>query len=116
MKKITRYSDWSIKFKLLVMSILLTFCSILLISFISYKQYIRDFQKQSTDRIQQTIEQVSLNLDTYLDDLLRLSISPYYKRDVMAAVQSDNTGSGSEQLDKSRLIEDFLNEIMITPR
>lgn len=115
-KRIIRYRDWSIRLKLLAISILLTFCSAFMISFISFKQYTMDFQQQSSDRIQQTIEQVSLNLNTYLDDLFRLSLSPYYKRDVMAAVKSDNIGSASEQLDKSRLIEDFLNEMMITPR
>jgi len=114
--KIIKYRDWSIKFKLLVISIVLTFSSILLISFISYRQYTADFEKQSSERIQQTIDQVSLNLNTYLDDLLSLSISPYYNKDVMLAIESDNKGSKSEQLDKSRVIEDYLDEMMITPR
>lgn len=111
-----KYKDWSIQFKLLTISTLLILCSVSLVSLLSYIQYTRDFEKQSADRIQQTIEQVSLNLDVYIDDLFRLSISPYYNNSVMAALEDDTGGSEIEQLEKSRLIEDFLDQMMITPR
>lgn len=114
--KFCKYKDWSIRFKLLTISILLILGSVFLVSLLSYFQYTRNFEKQSADRIQQIIEQVSLNLDTYIDDLFRLSVSPYYNGTVMAALEDDVSGSEMEQLDKSRLIENFLDEMMIIPR
>ncbi|HEY0828014.1 MAG TPA: hypothetical protein VGE40_07965, partial [Bacilli bacterium] len=56
---IKRFTDWSIKFKLLVITALLILSSVFLESFLSYNQYTHDFENQSTDRVQQIIEQVS---------------------------------------------------------
>lgn len=114
--KLHKYRDWSIKLKLLVITALLILCSVFLVSLLSYIRYTRDFEEQSARRVQQIIDQVSLNIDTYLDDLFRLSLSPYYSNAVMAALDRDVKDSEVEQLEKSRLIEDFLDEMMIIPR
>lgn len=114
--KFKKYRDWSIKFKLLTISTLLILGSVFLVSLFSYIQYTRDFKEQSASRIQQIIEQVSLNIDTYIDDLFRLSVSPYFNNTVMAALEDNINGSEMEQLNKSRLIEGFLDEMMIIPR
>lgn len=116
LKKMKKYRDWSIRFKLLTITTLLILCSVSLVSLLSYFQYTRDFEKQSAKRIQQTLEQVSFNMDTYIDDLFRLSVSPYYNSRVMEALEDDSSGSEMEQLEKSRLVEDFLDEMMIIPR
>ncbi|KRE58007.1 cache domain-containing sensor histidine kinase [Paenibacillus sp. Soil750] len=108
--------QWSIKFKLLIMTGLLILLSVILVSFVSYHQYTKDFENQSTERVQQIIEQASLNIDNYLDDLSRLSVAPYRNSAVMAALETTHPDSEIEQLKKTRTIEDFLDEIMIIPR
>jgi len=114
--KFKKYKDWSIKFKLLIISTLLILCSVFFVSLFSYIQYTKDFEEQSAGRIQQIIEQVSLNIDAYIDDLFRLSISPYFNKAVMAALEDSTNSSEMEQLNRIRLIEGFLDDMMITPR
>lgn len=114
--KYHKYRDWKIKLKLLAISAILILCSVFLVSVLSYIRYTRDFEKQSAKHIQQIIEQVSLNIDTYMDDLFRLSLSPYYSNSVMNALVSGAAVTDVEKLEKSRIIEDFLDEMMIIPR
>lgn len=103
-------------FKLLTSTISLILFSVSLISFLSYKQYTKDYLSQSAIRIQQTIELVSLNIDTYLDDLFRLSLSPYYNDDVIAALSNDVDNDNIKLLGKMRTVEGFLDQMMIIPR
>jgi two-component system sensor histidine kinase YesM len=110
------YREWSIKRKLLMMTGLLLLSSVFLESYFSYTQYTRDFEKQSSDKVQQIIEQVSLNIDTYLDDLYRLTLFPYRNVAVMSALEEPVPETELAQLEKRRLIENFLDEIMIYPR
>ncbi|WP_372661734.1 sensor histidine kinase [Cohnella sp.] len=110
------YHEWSIKHKLLTMTGLLLLGSVFLESYLSYTQYTRDFEKQSSDKVQQIIEQVSLNIDTYLDDLYRLTLFPYRNVAVMSALEEPVPETELAQLEKRRLIENFLDEIMIYPR
>lgn len=110
------YRYWSIKFKLLTISAMFILCSVFLVSFLSYFQYTKNFEKQSADKVQQILEQVSLNIDTYLDDLFRLSLFPYRNDQVMNALENDENTSELYNLQKTWIIEDFLDEIMIFPR
>ncbi|WNR45927.1 sensor histidine kinase [Paenibacillus roseipurpureus] len=111
-----KYKDWSIKSKLLIMTGMLILCSVIVVSLLSYIQYTGDFEKRSADSVQQIMEQVSLNIDSYLDDLSRLSVAPYRNREVMAALEKNTEGSEIDTLIKTRTIESFLDEIMIIPR
>ncbi|WP_256761991.1 sensor histidine kinase [Cohnella sp. WQ 127256] len=110
------YREWSIKRKLLTMTGLLLLGSVFMESYLSYTQYTRDFEKQSSDKVQQIIEQVSLNIDTYLDDLYRLTLFPYRNDAVMSALEEPAPATELAQLERRRLIENFLDEIMIYPR
>ncbi|MEX2416297.1 MAG: sensor histidine kinase [Paenibacillaceae bacterium] len=94
----------------------LILCSVFLVSALSYMQYTRDFSNQSSDRIDQIIEQVSINIDTYLDDLFRLSLSPYRNDAVMKALDRSEQDSEIRQLEKRWMIEQFLDDMMIIPR
>src|SRR5690554_6819929 len=116
MISIKAYRNWSIKEKLLSITGLLILSSVFTVSILSYLQYTKDFEAQSVDRVQQIIDQVSLNIDTYLDDLFRLSISPYFNETVMEALDEDPQSSKISQLNRTRQIEEFLDEMMILPR
>ncbi|WP_135553162.1 sensor histidine kinase [Paenibacillus cymbidii] len=113
---VKKYRDWSVKLKLLTITALLILGSVFVESYLSYTQYTKDFERQSTDKVNQIIEQVSLNIDTYLDDLFRLTLAPYRNAGVMAALEQDGPDSELEELNKRRLVETYLEEMMIYPR
>ncbi|MBH5320405.1 sensor histidine kinase [Paenibacillus sp. GSMTC-2017] len=110
------YREWSIKIKLITMTGLLLLGSVFFESYLSYTQYTRDFHRQSSDKVQQIIEQISLNIDTYLDDLYRLTLFPYRNAHIMHALEEQTADTELAQLEKRRLMETFLDEMMIFPR
>lgn len=114
--KLSSYKNWSIKVKLLTITIFLIVFSVLIASSLSYYRYTRDFQQQAAERTQQTIEQLSFNINTYLEDVIRLSMSLYYNNQLMDTLEKGDVKTASEQLEKRRLIEDLLNGMMIQPR
>ncbi|AKG34460.1 sensor histidine kinase [Paenibacillus durus] len=116
MHKWKRYRYWSIKKKLLFFSVLFILGSVFLASILSYSRYTMDFEQQSSEQVQQIIAQVSYNIDTYLDDLFRLTLSPYMNDGVMQTLEEDVQNSQLAQLKKRRFIDNYLEEMMIYPR
>lgn len=114
--RLWKFSEWSIVSKLIMMTGLLLFLTVFFASYLSYTRYTRDFQQQSADKVQQIIDQVSLNMDTYLDDLYRLTLFPYRNAGIMQALEEPPAKTELAQLEKRRLIENFLDEMMIYPR
>lgn len=114
--KIKKYRDWSLKIKLLTIMTMLVFSSVSIVSIVSYVQYTKDFNRQSAEKVGQIIDQVSLNVGAYLDDLFRLSMSPYYNNDVMNVLENEPARAQTQQLENIRLVENFLKEMMIIPR
>ncbi|SDN52407.1 two-component system, sensor histidine kinase YesM [Paenibacillus sp. yr247] len=110
------YREWNIQTKLLVLSALFTVGSVFLVSFLSYQKYTQNFEVQSSDKVQQIVDQVSYNINTYMDDLFRLSLTPYRNDSLMMTLEENVEPTESNELDKRRLAEGFLDEIMIYPR
>ncbi len=109
------YRDWSIKRKLLVIMSLLIVISVTLVSFLSYRRYSDYFTEQRKEQTQQVIEQIGINVDTYLDELFRMSLAPYYNNSIMADLETQPQND-LEKLDNQRKIENFLGSVMILPR
>lgn len=105
----------SIQRKLLTAVSVLIFASSILIISLGHVRFTFDYSRQAAEDMQQLIEQVSLNVDTYLDELARLCLSPYYSSDIMEQLESEPL-TGQELLDKRREIENYLRQVMITPR
>lgn len=105
----------SIQHRLLLVFSLFTFLSIILVSFFSHLRFVSDYTTQSANDMQQIIEQAAMNIDTYIDELSRLCLSPYYNTAVMNRLEESVSGR-QEELDKRRQIEDYLRQVMITPR
>jgi len=78
----------SIKHKLLLMISILILLSVSVVTILTYQHYRTDLVEQSTRSTQELLEQLSINLDTYLDEVFRLCLSPYYNRQVMDAIES----------------------------
>lgn len=109
------YRDWSIKQKLMVIMSLLILISVTLVSFLSYRRYSDYFTEQTKEQTQQVIEQIGINVDTYLDELFRMSLAPYYNNSIMTELETEPKND-LEKLDNQRKIENFLGSVMILPR
>ena len=105
----------NIQRRLLLLISLFIFSSIILVSFLSHLRFVSDYIGQSAKDIQQIVEQVALNVDTYIDEVARLCLSPYYNPGVMNRLDSQPVNA-QETLEKRREIEDYLRQVMITPR
>lgn len=114
-KTLLSYQNWSFKKKLLVIISALIIAIVILISFSSYTMYSRNFTRQTINQTQQIIEQIAINVDTYMDELFRLNLSPYYNDDIMNELNEEYTTELSS-LNKKRKIENFLASVMILPR
>ena len=67
----------NIQRRLLLIISMFIFSSIILVSLFSHLRFVADYTDQSAKDIQQVVEQVALNVDTYIDELARLCLSPY---------------------------------------
>lgn len=109
------YKDWSFKKKLLIIISGLIIAIVILISTSNYILYSRNFTKQTINQTQQIIEQVSINIDTYLEELFRLNLAPYYDDEIMKELEQEYI-TKSSGLNRKRVIENFLASVMTLPR
>ena len=105
----------SVKQKLFLMISVLILVSVSAATILSDRSYRNDLIAQSTQSTRQLLEQLSINLDTYIDELFRLCLSPYYNKRVMEQLES-TPATAAERLNKQRIIEDYLTEVMTLPR
>ena len=105
----------SIKQRLLAVISLLIFVSVIAVTVLTYRNYRADLVEQSTQTTRRLLEQLAINVDSYLDELYRLCLSPYYSKQVMELLESvPVTAAG--KLDKRRAVENYLTEVMMLPR
>lgn len=105
----------SIRFLLTGVVALLILLSVFFTSILSYQRYTKNFQRQTSEQIEQTLEQLSINLDAYIDELFRLTTYLYYDDEVVRAMETAG-GSDIDRLQRRRIIENYLDKIMILPR
>jgi len=105
----------SVKHKLLLMISVLILVSVSTATILTDQSYRKNLLFQSTKSTRQLLEQLSINLDTYLDELFRLCLSPYYNRRVMEQLEIIPANAAGK-LNKQRIIEDYLTEMMTLPR
>jgi len=105
----------SIKQKLLAIISALILFSVLAVTVLTYENYSADLIAQSAQATGQLLEQLGINVDTYLSELFRLCLSPYFNRRVMEALE-ETPVTAAEKLAKRRVVEDYLTEVMTLPR
>lgn len=115
MNRSFRYMHWHVKQKLLFMISMLIFVSVTLVTVLTYLNQRTDLIRQSTQKTQLLLEQLAINTDTYLEELFRLCLSPYYNKSVMDQLQT-KPGTPAQKLQKQRVIEEYLGEVMTIPR
>lgn len=109
------FKDWNFKTKLLLIISALIIAIVILISILNYELNSRNFRRQTISQTQQIIGQISINVDTYLDELFRLNLAPYYNDEIMHELEQGYT-TEAENLNKKRIIETFLASVMTLPR
>lgn len=109
------YTHWSVKKKLLFVISLLIFVSVTLVTTLTYISYAGDLKEQSARQTMQLLDQLALNTDTYLEELFRLCLSPYYSKRIMQQLES-SPQTAMDRLQKQRAVEEFLGEVMTIPR
>ena len=105
----------SVKQKLLIIISALILISVLTVTVLTYENYSADLVAQSTQNTRQLLEQLGINVDTYLGELFRLCLSPYYNKRVMEQLDT-SPATAAEKLAKRRVVEDYLTEVMTLPR
>lgn len=105
----------SIKARLLLMISILVFLSVTLVTLATYGNYREGLIEQSQQNSRILLEQLAINMDTYVFDLKRLCYYPFYNNEVMLLLKSVPQNA-KEQLAKQRTLESFLEEMLTIPR
>ena len=106
---------YNLKTRLLAVISFLIFSSVFLVSTISTMRYSNALIEQTTDQVQQLLDQVAINTGNYIDELSRLCMAPYYSSHVMKLLETSPVNN-ADILEKQRTIENYLREVMTIPR
>lgn len=91
----------------------LTVFALLIISLSSFFLYSNSLQNSYERLVKETLVQVNFHLDTYLNDIVRLTHSPYYNDNIMKVLENN---SNLSPLDESTLMDKELYTILTTLR
>lgn len=115
MRAMVKKRHYNLKTRLFAIISLLIFISVFLVSTIGTMRYSSMLIVQTTDQVQQLIDQVAINTGNYIDELSRLCMAPYYSTQVMKLLEA-TPDTNAEMLEKQRTIENYLREVMTIPR
>ena len=77
-------SKKSFKTRLVIAISIVNLAVILAITYLTYRWNAQQLQEQTIAQTQQTIEQAGTNVSTYMDELYRLTLTPYYNDEVLS--------------------------------
>lgn len=107
----------SIKKKLLAVYLPLIIIPNLLILLVAYNLFSYEMDRASHKHAKQTVDVINRHLETYLEELERLSLFPYFHGDVMDVLSNDGQLlSQEEKYNEYKFFEDQFNNIMLNPR
>ena len=108
-------SKKSFKTRLVIAISIVNLAVILAITYLTYRWNAQQLQEQTITQTQQTIEQAGTNVSTYMDELYRLTLTPYYNDEVLSQLEYPPTNS-RDKLNSKRIVEGFLSSVMTLPR
>ena len=108
-------SKKSFKTRLVIAISIVNLAVILAITYLTYRWNAQQLQEQTIAQTQQTIEQAGTNVSTYMDELYRLTLTPYYNDEVLSQLEYSPTNS-RDKLNSKRIVEGFLSSVMTLPR
>lgn len=94
---------YSLRFRLTILFILTTVIPVLIIGFTMPYYYQSLLSKESQKLTESTLLSLSQNIETYLDDLERLTITPYLNDNVMFSLKLRASGQYEEANDYTKL-------------
>lgn len=105
----------SFKTKLIIIICLFNIFAIVAVSYFNYQRSSEQLITVTIKQTQQIIEQIGTNIDTYLAELYRLTLTPYYNDNILNNLETAPKNS-EEQLKIGREMDEFLSGTMILPR
>ena len=105
----------SLKTQIVVAVCFVNLAVIVLVSYGNYHWYSTQLTDQTMEQTQQVIEQAGSNINTYINELYRLTLTPYYN-DELLHVLGQTASSAQQQLEFNRVVEGFLASVMSLPR
>jgi two-component system, sensor histidine kinase YesM len=107
----------SIKKRLLAIYLPLIIFPSIVIFIVAYYLFSVEMDRASHRHTKQTVEVINRHLETYLDELDRLSLFPYFHNDVMEILRNNNQfTSPEESYQEYKLFNDMFDNIMLNPR
>lgn len=113
MRKVKKH--FHLKNRLFYVITLLILISVSAISITCSIWYQNFYIKNISKKNQAIVDQIALNTGSYIDELSRLSLAPYYNSNIMDLLDTIPENDAGK-LNKKRDIENFLREVMTIPR
>ncbi len=107
----------SIKKKLLAVYLPLIIVLNIIILIVAHTFFSYEMERASHRHAKQTVEVINRHLETYLEELERLSLFPYFHHDVMDILRNtDRQLTQGEKYKEYKFFENMFNNIMLNPR
>lgn len=100
---------------LLIFNCMVIICVIYIV-FYTFSQFREKYTEDAHHDSQLVLQQLSHNLDSYLDEIYRLTLAPYYDSSIIKRLEEDNSADLQERLQKRREISAYLKSMMLVPR
>lgn len=105
-----------IRKKMLLTFLPLTLLPMFILIAISYSMFRSQMEGYTAGQLQESISQVSRHVDTYLEELDRLSMLPYYQPDILAIMQARGDEDLLQRYYSTRQAESIISQSLINPR
>ena len=99
-----------------LIDLVITGLAVILVAFSLFVQFKDFYSQEAMKSSEQILSQLSDNLNTYMDEVYRLTLTPYYSREIMALLESPKPETLAGRMQKRRTINDFLDYTTIFPR
>ncbi|MDR1560307.1 MAG: histidine kinase [Clostridiales bacterium] len=106
----------NVRLKLTFISISISAVAVISVAFSLYTRYVRVYADSARNMGMGMLSQMSTNLDIYIDEIYRMTLTPYYSKEIMDLLQTPTPSTLQDKLAKRRAIDNFLNATMIFPR
>lgn len=100
---------------LLIFNCIVMIC-VIYIAFYTFSQFREKYAEDAHHDSQLLLQQLSYNLDNYLDEIYRLTLTPYYDSSIINLLEEDTSGNLPERLKKRQEISSYLKSMMLIPR
>lgn len=106
----------SLKGKLVIVVSTISIGAIAVVAIAILIQFTAAMNSQTADNNQQVLTQLAANMDTYLDEVYRLTLSPYYYNDILNELRTTPPEDAYERLKRRRRITEFINAALVYSR